>query len=389
MRRTYLFLLILAMPFIVISCKESTPSSPTTTTAATTTTTTSTSTTVVTYPVVIRETGEGFDNIQDAIDAAEDGHHIDVSVGTYTENLVIEKSLYLVGEERNTTIIDGRNLGSVIKFESDAEGSDIRGFTIKNGDSTGIDCDTSLTIGRNVIKDNLYFGITLDYHPVSISGVLVTDNENIGIWFGLSSPASVSEVAIKGGFDGSWCYGSPTIIACNITDNSHYGIRCMSGGVTNPDLGNGAGGSPGKNAIRNNGSYDVVNESVNAIKAENNYWDHTTVSEIDGLDIYDDNQNPAYGAVDFEPFLTSIVSLNSLRIKPRLLTASSLFKDFFRSLFRGDLPASAIYLSSSFEPKIHITRFELIRARYRPLVTERYYPPLELRAGRPSGLIKN
>jgi len=48
-----------------------------------------------------------FDNIQDAIDAVFDGDTIYVYKGIYLENLKINKTISLVGEDRDSTIIDG------------------------------------------------------------------------------------------------------------------------------------------------------------------------------------------------------------------------------------------------------------------------------------------
>jgi hypothetical protein len=382
MRRVYFFLIILTVSFLLISCKECTPTSPTTTTTATTSTTsttTTTSTTVETKPVVIRETGEGYDTIGEAITAASAGQHIDVSAGTYAEHLLIEKQLYLTGKDRNTTIIDGEGSGNVVEFEAGADGSDIRGFTVKNG-GLGIDGATGgfdlITIGRNVVKENDY-GILANVHDVT--SVLIKNNNNNGIEVGGTPFPIISECDIQGNGIGLYSLGTyPSVLHCRIENNNLYGIcvDIMSG----PDLGSGASGSPGHNIIRGNGNWDLYSQIPEVIKAENNYWGYTTAAEIDDH-IYDNDENAAYGAVDFEPFLTSPPTA-SLMMKPRLLSASSLFADFFRSLFRADLPASAIYLSPSFEHKINLTRFDLLRAKYRPLADELYYPPLMLRASR-------
>ncbi|GAG21646.1 unnamed protein product, partial [marine sediment metagenome] len=48
-----------------------------------------------------------FDNIQNAINAASPGDAIQVAPGTYWENVVINKQLKLLGDDPNTTIIDG------------------------------------------------------------------------------------------------------------------------------------------------------------------------------------------------------------------------------------------------------------------------------------------
>jgi len=48
-----------------------------------------------------------YTSIQDAINDASDGDTIFVFNGTYYENVIIDKSVKLVGENRNTTVIDG------------------------------------------------------------------------------------------------------------------------------------------------------------------------------------------------------------------------------------------------------------------------------------------
>ncbi|RZN34964.1 MAG: hypothetical protein EF813_09390 [Methanosarcinales archaeon] len=78
--------------------------------------------------------GEGTP-IQDAVDGAEAGDTIYVHAGTYIENLVVRKSLALVGENRGATVIDGDGSADIIRVCAD--GCTIRGFTIVGAD----DCE--------------------------------------------------------------------------------------------------------------------------------------------------------------------------------------------------------------------------------------------------------
>jgi len=336
---------------------------------------------VVQKPVTIRETGEGFDTIQAAIDAASEGQHIDVSAGTYNEIIRIEKMLYITGEERTTTIIDGSSggFGKVVHFTSNASGSDIRGFTIRsNNTKDGIVSDvTTLTIGRNIIKEN--FDGILFASSGGISGVLIKNNDKWGLYLSGGASISITECTVQNNPTGMEIYVNPKIVKCEVKNNTgNGGIVC--GGTANPDIGGGAQGSVGQNRIKGNANWDLSNRTTNAIKAEYNYWDHTTASAIDANDIYDDDEYASYGAVDFQPFFAT--SLASLRMKPRLLLISSLFNHFFRSLFRGDLPVSAIYLSPSFEPRLGFASEELRRGERHPLFVEPYYPPLRMRTKR-------
>jgi pectin methylesterase-like acyl-CoA thioesterase len=99
-----------------------------------------------------------YSTIQDAIDNASEGDTIFVYHGWYYEhNLAISK-LNLIGEDRDTTIIDGQEIFSEgIRIR---EGATISGFTIQRftkhdlttGPGTGIAIDgNNITISENII----------------------------------------------------------------------------------------------------------------------------------------------------------------------------------------------------------------------------------------------
>ena len=71
-------------------------------------------------------------NIQQAIDMSADGDSVFVSAGTYYENLVINKFVHLVGENRDNVIIDGGQNGRVLEINSNQIGN-IENLTIQNG----------------------------------------------------------------------------------------------------------------------------------------------------------------------------------------------------------------------------------------------------------------
>lgn len=57
---------------------------------------------------------EDYSTIQEAINAASLGDTIFVSSRTYNENVVVNKSVSLIGEDMDDTIIDGGKSGSVL-----------------------------------------------------------------------------------------------------------------------------------------------------------------------------------------------------------------------------------------------------------------------------------
>ena len=100
--------------------------------------------------------------IQDAIDNASDGDTIFVydDSSPYIENIVVNIRLTLMGENKDTTVIDGNGSGNVVFIS--ANEVEITGFTITHG-TTGIYLDGStenVTISRNIITENDVYGIT-------------------------------------------------------------------------------------------------------------------------------------------------------------------------------------------------------------------------------------
>ncbi len=105
---------------------------------------------------------ECYDTIQSAINDAQSGDTIFVfdDSSPYLENIVIDKTLKIIGENKETTIIDGRNNGNVIYISGD--GVNISNFTIQNGGNDAgilINSDGNLILNNNLF--NSYNGIKL------------------------------------------------------------------------------------------------------------------------------------------------------------------------------------------------------------------------------------
>jgi hypothetical protein len=88
-----------------------------------------------------------YNTIQAAVDAASHGDSIYVYSGTYKENVILDKPLALISENRDTTIMDGDGSGDAIKVISDD--CVISGFTVANG-SNGI----YVASDNNIITQN-------------------------------------------------------------------------------------------------------------------------------------------------------------------------------------------------------------------------------------------
>ena len=75
-----------------------------------------------------------YSTIQSAIDASSDGDEVYAYPGTYYENINFNgKNISLIGEDRETTIIDGGHNGRVVEIDNIDE-LYLSGFTIQNGE---------------------------------------------------------------------------------------------------------------------------------------------------------------------------------------------------------------------------------------------------------------
>ena len=81
------------------------------------------------YPVM--NDGVGYCTIQSAIDDASSDDTINVAAGTYTENVVIDRSLTLIGADKTTTTIDGNDVGNAVTIT--ASDVAVSGFRVTGG----------------------------------------------------------------------------------------------------------------------------------------------------------------------------------------------------------------------------------------------------------------
>ena len=172
--------------------------------------------TIKSYHVSIGGKGN-YSSIQEAIDSASENDIILVSSGIYFENIKINKSIELTGEDKNTTIIDGNGSGIVINVLAD--NVKIIGFTIKN-------CGP-------ISADSSNAGIVIRSNYNTISDCNISSNKNYGIYI-LSDPETTNNI-IKNNIFSNNTYGIYTYYAktSNIssntfTHNKDYGLYLNS-----------------------------------------------------------------------------------------------------------------------------------------------------------------
>ena len=119
-----------------------------------------------------------YTRIQDAVDNATDGDTVFVydDSSPYYENIVINTSISLRGEDANTTIIDGDAFGDVVKITSDSV--NLSAFTVRHGQN-GIfleySHDCTITGNRILQTNDLGSGIILEqsHHNTIINNTVI------------------------------------------------------------------------------------------------------------------------------------------------------------------------------------------------------------------------
>ncbi|SVC50589.1 uncharacterized protein METZ01_LOCUS303443, partial [marine metagenome] len=189
------------------------------------------------YDVKTDGTGD-YTVIQTAIDATTAGDTVLVYPGTYVENINYNgKNIVVLGEDRETTIIDGNYNGTVVTFNNEEDTTAVlSGFTIQNGSGVGynpggIFCSYSDPTIRNVIvRNNISGGIRTFWSEPIIEDVIISGNiggNGGGIICNSDGSATLTNVAIidnHATFNGGGLFTShganPTLTNVTITGNS-------------------------------------------------------------------------------------------------------------------------------------------------------------------------
>jgi len=184
--------------------------------------------------------GSGYGNyskIQEAIKDADFGDTVFVydDSSPYYENILINRSINLIGESKETTIIDAKRNGSAVRLE--ASGVYITGFTIKNASDINsgilIRSDNNIIDG-NIISENIFFGIRL---LKSLNNYIldneVYDNGNIGIVLFHSNHNFIIGNNLSGNSRAmDLYYSSYNEIAENIIDDNYFSLGLYWGSST-------------------------------------------------------------------------------------------------------------------------------------------------------------
>jgi parallel beta-helix repeat protein len=181
---------------------------------------------------------EDFASIQAAINNATPGDTVFVHQGIYYENIVVDRSISLIGENKSTTIVDGNGSGSVITVN----GARVRvsGFTLRNSGTgwpkSGVQVVGSYlnTISDNLIQNN-HIGILIDSSPANdIHRNYIIDTQ-YGIYILNSRENKIGNNVIlssaRGGGGGGVVFSSSygnTFEANLVKDSANVGVALIS-----------------------------------------------------------------------------------------------------------------------------------------------------------------
>ncbi len=195
-----------------------------------------------------------FLKIQDAINAANPEDTIFVHSGTYYENVIVNKTVSLVGENRSTTVIDAKGKGTVVVVT--AEAANIQDFTVQNsGISLG---DSGIVLSKsmsNIVKGN------------------IISNNGLGIYVVLSNNNTFYHNVLVNNWEGMrFLLSSLNIVNGNVIKDNHYGIQLVDSG---------------NNVLRNNSMIEnVYNFGVAGDELPHFINDVDASNTVDGKAIY-------------------------------------------------------------------------------------------------------
>jgi len=194
-------------------------------------------------PSIIRVPAD-YPTIQAAINAAKPGDTIYVESGIYYELIKVNKSVTIVGERQETTIIDGQQKGPILNITASCV--KIQNLTIQNGkyyvgiwiENPPAGTIASVLIINNIFKNN-YEGVVL----VRSIGSTIQGNKMINNQYGMTIYKSTLTTITNNYIENSIFYGihmhtsaNNNTIRFNTLINNKYGIHIETSSYNNITL---------------------------------------------------------------------------------------------------------------------------------------------------------
>jgi len=228
--------------------------------------------------------------IQEGVDNATEYENIFVYNGTYFEHVVIYKPVNLTGENKDSTIIDGQFVGSVVKIISD--GVSIQHFNLINSGysefSSGIRVISNYTtVKNNKFNENsdallIFPGLNSDYilHDNIVENNLFINNHGSILLFDTNNN-SVFNNEINN-IDYLLGYGGIYLL---LSDNNSIFNNSISNLSYSGAFGIGLAHSK-KNIISNNEIENIDEEGIICFKSHLNMFYNNEISKVNKYGIY-------------------------------------------------------------------------------------------------------
>ena len=259
-------------------------------------------------------THSDYRTIQEAIDAAENGAKIIIKNGSYNELIVINKTITLIGEDKNTTIINfnpNYKISQVPIININADNCSIENLNITLSNNSVIAQGISINSKNNTIKNNIITKVAngIELFAYSESNTII-NNEIKNNLIGIIASGSINNNISNNIFSNTEYNIYLSIdsdknkVSFNTMNNSDYGIRikgsqnnkvyknciknneigiyCCCGAKSNHFYNNTLLHNSVRNAKENSGLYNIWYDYPNG---NGNYWDdYTGIDENqDGL----------------------------------------------------------------------------------------------------------
>jgi len=191
---------------------------------------------LATFPVsyaAVLKVPEQYATISAAIEAARAGDTIQVSrrsgesQSVYNERIVIDKQLMLVGESRDTIIIDGNSAGTVVSIQAD--GVQFKGFTVRNGGQqySGIRANSYsyVVIANNTVRSCRYGVVLLNSVSNTVESNVFFNNSMAAISLSQSVSNNIRDNSVSESAYGIKLSSSnATFVVGNALSYNSYGV---------------------------------------------------------------------------------------------------------------------------------------------------------------------
>lgn len=208
--------------------------------------------------------------IQEAINHAKEGDVIFIHSGTYYEHAIVNKSVSLVGENPNTTIIDGNGTGPVLTVT--ANNVTVTGFTVQNGGLNGNGIEVHRSDGSTIYNNRIlknFVGINVGGYvgARSVNNIIHANNitnNRYGVFLSYSNNNLITDNKISySGWDGielDWADHN-TICGNTISYSAEYGFEIP---IYAPSYGN---------TVYHNNFINNTTQALDNDKRLSNSWD--------------------------------------------------------------------------------------------------------------------